>query len=90
MEYNVYALVNPTTKLGVTTQFGQLYGDKLFLVSKQANSSEASGNTMGSRLAVLDAVTLKQQGSILRFGESPDSVSERCRDDSRGRLQQGH
>ena len=27
-----------------------------------------------SRLAVLDAATLKQQGSILRFGESPDSV----------------
>ena len=74
MEYNVYALVNPTTKLGVTTQFGQLYGDKLYLVSKQANSSEASGNTIGSRLAVLDAATLKQQGSILRFGESPDSV----------------
>ena len=74
MEYNVYALVNPTTKLGVTTQFGQLYGDKLFLVSKQANSSEAAGSTIGSRLAVLDAATLKQQGSILRFGQSPDSV----------------
>ena len=74
MEYNVYSIVNPDTKLGVTTQFGQLFGDKLFLVSKQANSSEASGNTMGSRLAVLDAATLKQQGSILRFGESPDSV----------------
>ena len=74
MEYNVYSIVNPDTKLGVTTQFGQLYGDKLFLVSKQANSSEASGNTMGSRLAVLDATTLRQQGSILRFGTSPDSI----------------
>ena len=74
MEYNVYAIVNPTTQLGVTTQFGQLFGDKLFLVSKQANSSEASGSTIGSRLAVLDAATLKQQGSILRFGTSPDSV----------------
>ena len=74
MVYNVYAMANPDTKLGVTTQFGQLYGDKLFLVSKQANGSEASGSTVGSRLAVLDAVTLKQQGSILRFGASPDSV----------------
>ena len=74
MEYNVYAMVNPDTKLGVTTQFGQLFGDHLFLVSKQANSTEASGNTMGSRLAVLDAATLKQQGSVLRFGESPDSI----------------
>ena len=74
MEYNVFAMVNPGVKLGVTTQFGQLFGDRLFLVSKQANSSEASGSTVGSRLAVLDAVTLKQQGSVLRFHESPDSV----------------
>ena len=74
MEYNVYAMVNPTTKLGVTTQHGQLFGGKLFLVSKQANGNEASGSTMGSRLAVLDAVTLKQQASILRFGQSADSV----------------
>ena len=74
MEYNVFAMVNPDVKLGVTTQFGQLFGDRLFLVSKQANAAEASGNTVGSRLAVLDAATLKQQGSILRFGESPDSV----------------
>ena len=74
MEYNVYSIMNPDTKLGVTTQFGQVYGDKLYLVSKQANSTEASGNTMGSRLAVLDATTLRQQGSILRFGNSPDST----------------
>lgn len=74
MEYNVYAFVNPDTKLGVTTQYGQLFGDKLFVVSKQANGNESSGSTVGSRLAVLDAKTLKQQGSILRFGESPDSV----------------
>ena len=74
MEYNVYAIMNPGVKLGVTTQFGQLFGDKLFLVSKQANATEASGNTTGSRLAVLDAATLRQQGSILRFGSSPDSI----------------
>ena len=74
MEYNVYGIVNPGLKLGVTTQFGQLFGDRLFLVSKQANSGESSGSTFGSRLAVLDAATLKQQGSVLRFGESPDSV----------------
>lgn len=74
MEYNVYAMVNPTTQLGVTTQQGQLFGGRLFLVSKQANSSESSGSTIGSRLAVLNAVTLQQQGSLLRFGQSADSV----------------
>jgi len=74
MEYNVYSIMNPDTKLGVTSVYGQLFGDRLFVVSKQANTTEASGNTMGSRLAVLDAATLKQQGSILRFGESSDSI----------------
>ena len=79
MEYNVYAMVNPGLKLGVTSQHGQLFGGRFFVVSKQANSAEASGSTLGSRLAVLDAVTLKQQGSLLRFGESPDSVYDgRC------------
>ena len=74
MEYNVYALVNPTTTLGVTTQYGQVFGGRLFLVSKQANGNETSGSTMGSRLAVLDASTLQQQGSLLRFGQSADSI----------------
>ena len=74
MEYNVYALVNPTTQLGVTTQYGQLFGGRLFLVSKQANGNESSGSTIGSRLAVLDAVTLQQTARVMRFGQSPDSV----------------
>lgn len=79
MVYNVYALVNPTQKLGVTTQHGQLYGGRLFLVSKQANGSESAGSTYGSRLAVLDGTTLKQQASLLRFGADPDSVYDgRC------------
>ena len=74
MEYNVYALVNPDSKLGVTSQQGQLFGNRLFVVSKQANGNEAAGSTTGSRLAVLDASTLKQQASLLRFGQSADSV----------------
>ena len=79
MEYNAYAMVNPNTRLGVTTQHGQLYGGRLYIVSKQANGNESSGSTMGSRLAVLDATTLQQQASLLRFGQSPDSVYDgRC------------
>lgn len=78
MEYNVYAFVNPSTKLGVTTQQGQLYGGRLFIVSKQANGNESSGSTIGSRLAVLDATTLKQQGGILRFGAQDSVYDGRC------------
>ena len=74
MEYNVFAFVNPGVKLGVTSQHGQLFGGRLFVVSKQANGQESSGNTIGSRLAVLNAVTLKQQARLLRFSENMDSV----------------
>lgn len=74
MEYNVFALVNPGVKLGVTSQHGQVFGGRLFVMSKQANGSEASGSTEGSRLAMLDATTLTQQACILRFGASADSV----------------
>ena len=74
MEYNVFAFVNPGVKLGVTSQHGQLFGGRLFVVSKQANGNESSGSTVGSRLAVLDGTTLVQQASILRFGASADSV----------------
>jgi len=74
MEYNAYAMVNPSTKLGVTTQQGQIFGGKFFLVSKQANGNESSGSTDGCRLAILDAVSLQQQGGLLRFGASADSV----------------
>ena len=77
--YNVHTLVNPGLNLGVTTQHGQLYGGRLFLVSKQANGSEAAGNTSGARLTVLDAATLKFQARLLRFGQSPDSIYDgRC------------
>ena len=74
MVYNVYAQVNPNTNLGVTTQHGQIFGGRFFLVSKQANGSESAGSTYGCRLAVLDAVTLNQQGSLLRFGATADSI----------------
>ena len=74
MYYNVFALVNPGLKLGVTSQHAQLFGERLYVVSKQANSNESTGSTIGSRLAVLDASTLRQQSSMLRFSASRDSV----------------
>lgn len=78
MEYNVYALVNPSTKLGVTTQQGQVFGGLLFVVSKQASSAEASGSTVGSRLAVLDAATLEQQAALVRMGPADSTYDGRA------------
>jgi len=77
MEYGVFATVNPNAKLGVTAQHGQLFGGKLFIVSKQANYSSSSGNTTGGRLCVLDGETLKLQSSILTFGDSDSTYDGR-------------
>jgi len=55
--YNAYSRENPGKELGATSQYGAIYGDKLYIVSKQAQDPGAS--VTGSRLAVCDARTLK-------------------------------
>lgn len=40
MVYRIFRRENPDEKLGVTTQFGTIYGEKFFLISKQAKSTE--------------------------------------------------
>ena len=54
--YRPYRLENPGKKLGVTTQYGTIYGDQFFFMSKQ-----------GSRLVVADATTMKEETTIEEF-----------------------
>lgn len=52
--YRVYQKENGTTEqLGVTTQYGTVYGDRMYIVSKQ-----------GTRLVVADAKTMKKIASV--------------------------
>ena len=64
MFYRVYRRENEGAMLGTTTQFGTIYGGKLFLMSKQAGS----GNDAGGRIVVADAKTLKKIASIDNIG----------------------
>ena len=57
MLYRVFRRENPDEKLGVTTQFGTIYGEKFFLISKQAKSTEEEST--GGRLVVADALSLE-------------------------------
>ncbi len=57
--YRAYRRENPNEKLGVTTQFATIYGDKVFFVSKQE-----------PRLVVADAHTLQK---IAKFDEIGDA-----------------
>lgn len=55
--YNAFQKENPGHELGCTSQFGTIYGDLLYIVSKQEKDPSAS--VTGSRLAVIDAKTMK-------------------------------
>ena len=55
--YNAFQKENLGHELGCTSQFGTIYGDLLYIVSKQSKDGAAS--VEGSRLAVIDAKTMQ-------------------------------
>lgn len=62
--YNTYNKVNKNETFGTTTQFGTIYGDNFYFVSKQ----DADDHISGGRLVVADAKTLKKKASINKIG----------------------
>ena len=60
--YNVYRAANDNASLGVTTQYGAIYGDKFYLISKQS-ATDGDG-----RLVVADAKTMKKITSFDNIG----------------------
>lgn len=66
MFYRVFRRENPDEKLGVTTQFGTIYGEKFFLISKQAKSTEEEST--GGRLVVADALSLEKIAAFDQIG----------------------
>ncbi len=56
-EYRIFQKTNPGRELGCTTQFGTIYGDKFYIVSKQ--EKDPGAERTGSRLAVCDAHTME-------------------------------
>lgn len=56
MYYEVFRNVNKGMTLGVTSQYGQIYNDKLLVVSKQADYRKP-----GALLTVADAATLRME-----------------------------
>lgn len=64
--YRAFRRENPGETLGVTTQYGTIYGGRFFFVSKQANST--AGTSTGGRLVVADALTLKKVAAFDEIG----------------------
>ena len=55
--YRVVQKENPGVELGCTNQYGAIYGDRFYLIAKQAKDPGAS--ITGGRLTVCDARTMK-------------------------------
>lgn len=64
--YRAFRRENPGETLGVTTQYGTIYGGRFFFVSKQANNT--AGTSTGGRLVVADALTLKKVAAFDEIG----------------------
>lgn len=56
-DYRVFRKENPGKELGCTTQYGAVFGERLYIISKQARDFGAS--ITGGRITVCDAKTLK-------------------------------
>ncbi|MDL2314988.1 DUF5074 domain-containing protein [Bacteroidales bacterium OttesenSCG-928-C19] len=65
--YRAYARENGGETLGATTQFGTIYGDNFYFVSKQA-SDGGDAAAGGGRLVVADAKTLKKKAAFDKIG----------------------
>ena len=63
--YNVFQAQNEGSTLGVTSQYGTIYGDKMFIMSKQ---NAPDGGNAGGRIIVTDAKTMKQLASVNEIG----------------------
>lgn len=68
IEYNAYARANADGRFGATSQYGMIFADKLFVMSKQAHDSGDLRGTGGGRLVVADARTLRTLASWDEIG----------------------
>ncbi|WP_288763348.1 DUF5074 domain-containing protein [uncultured Weeksella sp.] len=68
VHYRVYSDRNNNEAFGATTQFGTIYGDKFYFVSKQAADAGDTNYTPGGRLVVADAKTMEKIASFDDIG----------------------
>lgn len=68
--YRVVQKENPGIELGCTAQYGQIYGDKFYVMSKQEKAPGAS--VVGGRVNILDAKTMKMEKQIQTISTNAD------------------
>lgn len=66
--YRAYSTVNNNQAFGATTQYGTIYGDKFYFISKQAADGGDTQYTPGGRLVVANAQTLQKIAGFNTIG----------------------
>lgn len=68
INYRVYSTANNNHAFGATTQYGTIYGDKFYFVSKQAADGGDTQYTPGGRLVVANAQTMQKLAGFNDIG----------------------
>lgn len=71
--YRVIQKENPGKELGATAQYGTIYGDKFYIISKQEKDGGAA--IQGGRLTIADAKTLKIEKQLTTFATNSEGKS---------------
>lgn len=66
--YRPYEKVNDNAGFGATSQYGMIFADKLFVMSKQEHDRGDIRAQVGGRLVVADATTLKTIATFTEIG----------------------
>ncbi len=66
--YRVYSEKNNNQAFGATTQYGTIYGDKFYFISKQESDGGDTQYTPGGRLVVANAKTMEKIASFDNIG----------------------
>jgi len=75
-QYKAFQTENPGHELGATSQFGTVYGDNMYIVSKQ--DKDGGANVQGSRLTVCNARTMKviKEFPTIATNQSGESIAD--------------
>lgn len=68
VNYRVYSTVNNNQAFGATTQYGTIYGDKFYFISKQAADGGDTQYTPGGRLVIANAQTMQKIAGFNTIG----------------------
>ncbi|WP_264537490.1 DUF5074 domain-containing protein [Flavobacterium sp. N1736] len=68
VNYRVYSTANSSQAFGATTQYGTIYGDKFYFISKQAKDGGDTNYTPGGRLVVANAQNMEKIAGFDNIG----------------------